>query len=118
MSNEGSLQIHQQADIISVLSGKSHGSLNKYAKIARAKKRAGYSAGKHTDVKAMFKDGNHRSPVNSQKDGKYGGLSTFLGKTPQNFNYYASDFHGEMLGSGHDSQHQYIMNPSRINSDP
>ena len=30
--------------------------------------------------------------------GKYGGFSTFLGKMPQNFNYYGSDYYleGEM----------------------
>jgi hypothetical protein len=93
MSNEGSLHIHQQADIISVLSGKSHGSLNRYAKKKVSRKRTGYSAGKHTEMRMILKDNKlDRSPVTSNKDGRFGGFSTFLGKVPQNFNYYASDF--------------------------
>ena len=59
-------QLHPQADIISVLSGKSHGSLNKYAKMAKKSMRNGNSAGKPGLQKNMFKDErNKRSTINS-----------------------------------------------------
>ena len=100
------------------MSGKSHGSLNRYAKKARARRRTGYSAGKHTDIKTVLKDSNlGRSPANSNKDGRFAGFSTFLGKVPQNFNYYASDFHADMLHPDQDSQNRYVY-PVGLNSDP
>jgi hypothetical protein len=51
----GSVQVqHQHADIISVLSGKSHGSFNRYAR--RKKQKTANTAGKFYEPKSLLRE--------------------------------------------------------------
>jgi hypothetical protein len=76
----------EHPDIISVLSGKSVGSFNRFA---RKKKRV-----PNTTIK-NFEKKDPLSPKGSQGGSKYGGFSTFLGKAPQNFQLYSQEFYDD-----------------------